>query len=499
MERCESILERLQQLRADGRVELQPNTTSFNCVIDCLAHSNERGREQRAEAVLHRMNALKDVDPELYDVCKPDQLTFNILLKCWALSKERGAARRAEAILLHMEKRYESGATSIQPDAAAYNTCITAIIRSGEKDSIRRAQDLLQRMEQAYQAGNQLARPNVISYNIVISGLAKLKQKGSLAMAMEMVEMMKQRAKEDGNGYLQPDVFTYTSLLKGLAESSTTDGADLAEKFLTELEAEYKRSGRIPFKPTIQTYTSVVHVIARSQSNPYRALDVVHRMERLYASGELDIQPDVGCYNSLINAFGWAKLAGRGKQAYEIFQSMLASYQSGKNRFAKPDIITCNSVINACAYEVAESEEDRADLVRMAIDTLETFQRAAPKFGSPNHISFATVLLALSTHMPAGDKRTEVAEATFWQCCQTGHVSVLVINHLEKAIPYDRLAVLLGSALQSKEGEPLGFNWRKLPSEWTRSAPKPTQRRDSRPSQRHPATKLTRSLVPQQR
>ena len=41
-----------------GRFQVQPDTTSFNTVIDALARGRERGRERRAEALLQRMDDL---------------------------------------------------------------------------------------------------------------------------------------------------------------------------------------------------------------------------------------------------------------------------------------------------------------------------------------------------------------------------------------------------------------------------------------------------------
>jgi hypothetical protein len=203
----------------------------------------------------------------------------------------------------------------------------------------------------------------------------------------------------------------------------------------------------------------------------------------MYELRETDVQPDVVCYDALINAYGWSTVKGKGRKTYEIFQKTLHLYESGKNRFAKPDIIMCNSVINAICYDTADT------------DSLETFQSNTPKFGYPNHVTYANVLLAIAKHMPPGDKRSELAEASFWQCCEVGQVSVLVVAQLHLALPWDRFAQLMGPALKSEKNEALGYNWNELPTEWTRMAPKRLQRRDSRPSKRHPSVKTTRLLI----
>jgi hypothetical protein len=166
---------------------------------------------------------------------------------------------------------------------------------------------------------------------------------------------------------------------------------------------------------------------------------------------------------------------------------MLDLFKSRRNVLAKPDIITCNSVLNACAYDNAETDQERAAIMDVVVKTLEDFQSSAPKFGWTNHLTYANTLQAIQKHVVDPLKRAELAEATFWQCCKNGHVSVPVVTSLHRALPWKRFFDLMSDAIQSGEGEPLHFNWKRLPREWTRFAPQPNERRDSRPSQKRPS------------
>lgn len=224
----------------------------------------------------------------------------------------------------------------------------------------------------------------------------------------------------------------------------------------------------------------VIHAISRSRSRPELAEELLNRLEEKYHAGESDILPDVVCYDALINAYGWSRERGRSLKCYAIYQKMLDLYKSGANISVKPDIITCNSILNACAYETAENDADRAAILNVVVRTLEEFQSRAPEFGWPNHITFSNVLLAIGKHTPiGGDKRVSLAEAAFWQCCQSGHVSVLVIKNLHSVLPWDRFSNLLGNALLSQQHESLHFNWKLLPQEWTRFSPRPKEKRNS--------------------
>lgn len=254
----------------------------------------------------------------------------------------------------------------------------------------------------------------------------------------------------------------------------------------------------------------VIHAIARSRSDPERAEAIVRRMEEqggnsdgAHAAGDPSLLPDVVCYDALINALGWSKVPGRSTKCYNIFKSMMDAYRSGANVLAKPDIITCNSVLNAIAFEPARTTEERIDRMRLAVDTYETFQGCAPEFGWPNHLTYSHLLLSIANHMGADDvRRSELAEATFWKCCESGQVSALVVTQLHRALPWDRFRAVLGdeALFSTSDSDKLGFNLRKLPSGWTRFAPRPRQRQDSRPSQRLDPSQVTKdSLLEQQR
>jgi hypothetical protein len=218
-----------------------------------------------------------------------------------------------------------------------------------------------------------------------------------------------------------------------------------------------------------------------------RAEAIVARSEEMYASGIKDAQPDCVCYDALINAIGWSNRKGRSFKCYSIYQKMLKLYHSRQNVLARPDIITCNSVLNACAFDDASTDEDRGKIMQIVVKIVEDFQSNAPKFGWPNHITYSNTLLAIQKHVVDPQKRIEMAETTFWQCCHKGLVSVPVVTNLHQALPWERFADVMGDALLSSENEALHFNWKSLPTGWTRYSPQPKERRVSRPSPKQPS------------
>jgi hypothetical protein len=221
---------------------------------------------------------------------------------------------------------------------------------------------------------------------------------------------------------------------------------------------------------------------------------IVDRLERRFDAGDGNVQADTLLYNSLLNAFGWSSVKGKSKKCYSIFQRMLEHSKGNQNTMVKPDIITANSVLNAAAFEEVDSDPERDEIMTIVVRTLEHFQRHAPKYGWPNHVTYCNTLQAIERHVVDPKKRADLAETTFWQCCQNGQVSVRVIVNLQRSLtPWKRFAEILEDALSSKEHEPLHFNFNRLPEEWRRFQPKSKDKKYSRPSQKRSAYGSARS------
>lgn len=468
--RSEAILKRMEGLALKGRTELQPDTISFNTLMDTLARSGQRDAPRRTEILLHRMH---DLSKNLSFPCEPDTLSFNIVINSWAKSPEKAAAHRAESILRHMESRYEANLSNVAPDRSTYNTVIHAWSRSREVEAPQRADAVLRRMESAYQNGNSGARPDSITYNSLINVWAKSKHPRAGDRALGILALMKKLHAIEGRSDCRPDVFTYTSVIDAVAKQGSLKAAERAVSLLTEVEEEFMRTRDKNIKPNILTYTLTINAIARSRQHPERAEAILDRLESLFESGQLDVRADVACFNSAINAWGWSNEKGKSARAHKLYRRMMDAFESGKNSNLKPDIITCNSLLNACAFETADSEADRAATMEIAIQCLETFQASAPTYGWPNHLTFGNMLLAIGRQMPMSERRLDLAEATFWQCCKAGHVSALVISHLRNALDEKRLKSVMGSSLFVNRADAFSYDMRRLPQEWRRCAPRP--------------------------
>jgi hypothetical protein len=142
----------MEILYFDGQVELKPNTTSFNTVIDALARSREKGSEQKAEALLEHMDELSTTVEELRNYCQPDETSFNTVLS-WARSPVKGSSMSTEEILKHMEQRYKTE-TPISNPMLPRTTQFSPPGRDQGSRCCRQSGKVLRRMEAAAEDGN---------------------------------------------------------------------------------------------------------------------------------------------------------------------------------------------------------------------------------------------------------------------------------------------------------------------------------------------------------
>jgi pentatricopeptide repeat protein len=267
-----------------GRTELQPDTTSFNTVLDALAKSKEENVEHRAEALLRKMEDLASLNASLSSTCRPDHVvrtssvpqnmmfdsrvnlfcalpqSFNIVLNCWAQIKSREGAMRATSILKHMEQRYNTNNTNIHPDAASYTTVINAWSRSRDSNTVKRAEEVLHRAEEAQEQGHLDVKLNTLTYNSMINCYAKSILPDAADRALSILEMLQVKGLKEGGRRFQPDIVTYTSVIDALAKKATLEASEKAETLLSEVETAFEQSGDTRLRPNIRTYTSVSYL-----------------------------------------------------------------------------------------------------------------------------------------------------------------------------------------------------------------------------------------------
>lgn len=175
---------------------------------------------------------------------------------------------------------------------------------------------------------------------------------------------------------------------------------------------------------------------------------------------------------------------------------MLHLYKRKESLDAKPDLITLNSLLNACAFSNVHDKEEASEAVDIAIKAYELYQSEAPLFGVPNHLTYGTMLMIFNKLLPQNELRDELMKNLFYQCCDEGHVSGFVVvsglpfkffsftchsssyqqvalqspqSQLQHGFSDKALRQLFGKAAVN-DGENLVIDKRKVPKNWSRYA-----------------------------
>jgi len=498
--KCEKILEGMIEKTQNGKYgDISPDTNSFNIVLNALAQGKEKNSEFRAEALLQRMEALtsSSTTEESGGVvmnCPPDEISFNTVLNCWAMSRQPGAAERATTILDHMKKRHEAGLSNVHPDWSTYTTVLKAWARCRAPDAIERAEAVFQEYRETCESDRLGFSHNAFTYNSMINCYAKSKHPEAGSRALELFETMKANAGKPGWELCFVDIYTYTSLIDAISRQHSYEASETAIALLEEVEKSFLETGDVRFQPNIRVYTSVVNAIGRCHKDPDRAKDIVDRVEYSYLGGESgrEGKPDVVFYNALINAYGWSAMEGRSQKSFEILKHMISLHESGKLTDAKPDTVSFNSVLNACAHEQTKDPSRKGSIMKTVVEAFELLN-ASPDFGKPDQSTYVQVLLSIATHMAKNDeKRALMAEATFRQCAGDGLVGPVVVPKLHAAIPHERFQELMGSA-STGDKQRLRFDVSELPQEWTANALSPGRR--SRSRRRQTNFQVTKNVI----
>ena len=88
------------------------------------------------------------------------------------------------------------------------------------------------------------------------------------------------------------------------------------------------------------------------------------------------------------------------------------------------------------------------------------------KYTTPDHVTFATFLKAVSKLIPGGeDRRRQVVDVVFNRCCRDGLVSPFVLQQLSFAASGDQYQMLLQDYIETP-GKRVAIH--DIPTEWTR-------------------------------
>ena len=369
-----------------------PDTTSYNTIMSCVAHSRTRDAPQIAESLFRKMrianippdiltfNSLIDVHsksnardaPErvetilnkMTEFCEPDTISFNTAMLVWSRSRRSDSVDRAEALFRKIKS----------PDKFSYNALLETYGRNG---NIEKADQLLKKLEENGMASE-------FSFRTIMNCCAKTRDKDAGVKAEAAFHRMKELFAYENINVIKD----YTTLITAWANSGNANGPAKAEEYLSHL----KQWGLLPDTSFYSAVINAHAIMASKDPNTIlRVFTILQEMSEHPLS-----EPNRITYNSVLKCLSRSSLEDKAFRALALVQSMEES--------VGPDIRTLDEVMAACAYSLP-----RGDVFSIA---LQIFQRACQEF-EPTARTFGLFFLAAEGHM-------EEVEMAFRLCCQKG-------------------------------------------------------------------------------
>ena len=354
MDRAFEYFEELKRRYRDGNEHCKPNLSVYKSIINVLGR---KGTPDKAQSLLEEMEHSDDPD------IQPDVFIYTSVLHGWCKRGDDIAMSNAESLFDRFRRN-----PIIQPNVVSF---VTMISGWGNNSTNPQATDLaleyFEELKRHYRDGNEHCKPNVVTYKKVINILV---QKGACSEAQSLLEEMERSDDPE----IQPDVFSYTSVLNGWCKM----GDDISMATADEL---FHRLLRHPeMQPDLLTFAVMISGWGNNATNPQandRALQLFEELKSRYRDGNEQCKPNLAVYHTLISIL--ARKGAPGKA-----QSLLEEMESSDDPDIQPDVLCYNAVLNGWCQ--------RGDDVAMS-NAEQLFQRFRENpIIQPNLVSFGKMI-----------------------------------------------------------------------------------------------------------
>ncbi|KAL7427854.1 hypothetical protein ACHAXH_000692, partial [Discostella pseudostelligera] len=216
---------------------------------------------RRSESRFKEMQMLVDTS----QLPAMDVNAYNCLLNCYARA---GEAEKAEQLLATMESSCND--PNIQPTSKSYSLAIKALSNSDSVDAVHRAWNILTRLGHPH--GSPLEQVKI--YNSMLRLFAK---RGMATEAEALLNRMDEIV--DGAVKAGPDIQSYEAVLEALGRCGDADAPARAEALVTRLEVMSELGGY--FQPSLLAYNSLLNCYANAgmAGKAERTLERLHEAD----------------------------------------------------------------------------------------------------------------------------------------------------------------------------------------------------------------------------
>mmetsp|Transcript_14781 Transcript_14781/g.27814 ORF Transcript_14781/g.27814 Transcript_14781/m.27814 type:complete len:924 (-) Transcript_14781:1703-4474(-) len=362
---AEDILDVMISEFQKGKFQLAPNLETFNGCMNAWAHccSTEQHEDDaafRVEGILDKLTMLRGMSSKNGTLSNlaPDTVTYNTIIKAYA---NRSDTKRAESILERLVSLYQkTGEERLRPDLISYSTVLNAYAKAAALDAnaSKKSEEILMKMismqkEMLNEGDDRIV--NNWCFNTVLNAYAA---QGAGARASSLLSLMETMGESDE--MLKPDTYSYNTVLKALANSNEKGSVERARQILEKMERRHA-NGDISVKPDAITYNTVILAYGNNGGigAGNEAKDIVERMQNRFIQGDLECKPTSSTYTSLIKAFNWETDSIH--HAEEVLLSLKSYPDSETTPLVSPDTPIYNAVLNCWAKNGSRGAVQRAE------------------------------------------------------------------------------------------------------------------------------------------
>lgn len=422
--------------------EEQPDTWSFNMVLSTWSRTGSYEMVSRAEELVAQ---LEDYSAEcgFSEKTRPNSNTYNILISCYGRSSLTDKAEKAHNVLLKMQRLYESGEnTSARPDTITYNSVMNAYAKSRSKDAPQQVEKLLEEMQKIASEGDGFVKPNSRSFNTALDAWAKSRLPGSASHILKWIRKMQNDCKT-GKSNIQPNKWTYNAFLQALAKTGSPTMAEDAEKILKEMN-DLAESGSIDLRPDVLTMTNVIHCVALSgrDDSVEKAIAILNEMEEMHSSGSGNVRPNIFTYNCVINAAAKSKRREKAQLAVHILRRM-------ESVALRPQTVSYNNVLNACAFSEYNSENERQEILDISLQLLNEAQKSP----GANAITYQTIFRIVSSCCKDPEQRLKITKRIVEECKSDSQLTKSVMQQVRFCVNESQYKEILDGVVDHRTGK----------------------------------------------
>jgi hypothetical protein len=414
----------------------RPDLTTYSIMIGALSRSPTEDSEQKAVDHLRRMlRSYRDG----YERAKPDSFVFNCVIGMLARSKQPWADNVIYRTLMAMESQHKKGNTSVIPDTITYNMVIGKLAKTSPatKENAKKVMDLLKKMEYDSQSNEAIA-PDIITYTNVLRIQGKVNHQRASDIAFSYLE----RAITSSDK-VQVDRLGFQSLLLALSRSCSIEHATMVRKswewmetfdkakddgvldsnlcnlvlvaysnandataaeealsFLSQRIGRYNEGDRTALLPTVVGFGAALVSLGKA-NRVDDALCLLDMMGVLHRNGVPNIEPDNGCYASILGPLAQNEAANHAPQALKVLKHM-------NNALGTVSTVALNAAINSCARTAGDENAKRK-----AIENAFSLFHLGRESGTCDEITYGLMIRTCIRMTNDNDTRIKLVEVSF--------------------------------------------------------------------------------------